>query len=159
MKRRSVPAGLTSAVVGGASVAALAPRGIRSPTSSTHRRSPRDQRVKRQIREAVCRDRGRYHQPKSGPQHITFQITANVKDDRRVVLPLPSEVPTGQTKLAVMPDPLAPENQQPAVGLTDWGSASGAQRESAIPLSAAWKRGSLRTGDRACGGGRLGGPG
>jgi hypothetical protein len=51
---------------------------------------------------------------------ITFQITADVKDDRRVVLTLPPEVPTGQMKLMVTADLVAPENQQPGMGLVDW---------------------------------------
>jgi hypothetical protein len=32
---------------------------------------------------------------------ITFRITTEIKDDRRVVLTLPSEVPTGQAELEV----------------------------------------------------------
>jgi hypothetical protein len=32
---------------------------------------------------------------------ITYRITADVKDDRRVVLTLPPEVPTGQADLVV----------------------------------------------------------
>jgi hypothetical protein len=51
---------------------------------------------------------------------ITFQITADVKDDRRVVLILPPEFPIGQTKLVVTVDPAAPENQQSGMGLADW---------------------------------------
>jgi hypothetical protein len=32
---------------------------------------------------------------------ITFRITTDIKDDRRVVLTLPPEVPTGQAELVV----------------------------------------------------------
>jgi hypothetical protein len=32
---------------------------------------------------------------------ITFRITTDIKDDRRVVLTLPSDVPTGQAELIV----------------------------------------------------------
>jgi hypothetical protein len=32
---------------------------------------------------------------------ITFRITADVKDDRRIVLTLPPQVPTGQAELVV----------------------------------------------------------
>lgn len=35
---------------------------------------------------------------------ITFRITADVKDDRRIVLTLPPEVPTGQAELVVTVD-------------------------------------------------------
>ncbi len=36
---------------------------------------------------------------------ITLRMTADVKDDRRVVLTLPPEVPTGQTELVVTVEP------------------------------------------------------
>jgi hypothetical protein len=74
------------------------------------------------LREAVCRDRtgaGTIKQ-NGGATMITFQITAEIKDDRRVVLTLPPEFPTGQTKLVVTVDPSAPENQQPRMDLADW---------------------------------------
>ena len=35
----------------------------------------------------------------------TFRMTANVKDDRRVVLTLPLEVPTGMAELVVTAEP------------------------------------------------------
>ena len=35
---------------------------------------------------------------------ITFRISTDVKDDRRVVLTLPPEVPTGQAELVVRVD-------------------------------------------------------
>jgi hypothetical protein len=35
---------------------------------------------------------------------ITFRVTAQVNDDRRVVLTLPAEVPTGQAELVVSVD-------------------------------------------------------
>jgi hypothetical protein len=51
---------------------------------------------------------------------ITFQITAEIKDDRRVVLTLPAEVPTGQTTLvvSVAPEPCGETQLQP--GILDW---------------------------------------
>lgn len=42
---------------------------------------------------------------------ITFRITTDVTDDRRVVLTLPPEVPTGQAELVVTVDSPASENQ------------------------------------------------
>jgi hypothetical protein len=56
---------------------------------------------------------------------ITFRITAEVKDDRRVVLTLPPEVPTGQAELVVTVDSPAPENKQPPrTSLADWAEAN-----------------------------------
>jgi hypothetical protein len=51
---------------------------------------------------------------------ITFQMTAEVKPDRQVVLTLPPEVPTGQTTLVVTVE--SSESNQPASpsGLADW---------------------------------------
>jgi hypothetical protein len=51
---------------------------------------------------------------------ITFEITAEVKDDRRVVLTLPPEVPTGQAKLVVTVNSPPPDNQQPRTSFADW---------------------------------------
>ncbi len=51
---------------------------------------------------------------------ITFRITTDVKDDRRVVLILPPEVPTGQAELVVTIDAPAADNKQPLAGLADW---------------------------------------
>ena len=49
---------------------------------------------------------------------ITFRITADVKDDRRVVVTLPPEVPTGHAELLVsVASPVAEE--KPA-HLADW---------------------------------------
>jgi hypothetical protein len=47
---------------------------------------------------------------------ITFRITTDIKDDRRVVLTLPAEVPTGKSELIV-------SVEQPGQGqtsLADW---------------------------------------
>ena len=44
---------------------------------------------------------------------ITFRITADVKEDRRVVLNLPAEVPTGEAELEVTVEPSSPKNKQP----------------------------------------------
>ena len=43
---------------------------------------------------------------------ITFRITADVKNDRRVVLTLPPEVPTGQAALVVTVESPAANNKQ-----------------------------------------------
>ena len=51
---------------------------------------------------------------------ITFEITADVKDDRRVVLTLPPEVPTGQAKLVVTVNSPLLDNQQPQTSFADW---------------------------------------
>jgi hypothetical protein len=50
---------------------------------------------------------------------ITFRITADVKDDRRVVLTLPPEVPTGEADLVVTIESPTPGNKQPRKGLAD----------------------------------------
>jgi hypothetical protein len=42
---------------------------------------------------------------------ITFRISADVKDDRRVVLTLPPEVPTGQADLVVTVDSQGAERE------------------------------------------------
>jgi hypothetical protein len=56
---------------------------------------------------------------------ITFRITTDVKDDRRVVLTLPPEVPTGQAELVVS---VAPQNnnksKRPRTSLADWAEAN-----------------------------------
>jgi hypothetical protein len=49
---------------------------------------------------------------------ISFRITADVKDDRRIVLTLPTEVPTGEAELLVTVDPHnASREQQRAAAL------------------------------------------
>ncbi len=56
---------------------------------------------------------------------ISFQVTTDVKDDRRVVLILPPEVPTGQTKLVVTVESPPLENKQPRTSLTAWAENNG----------------------------------
>jgi hypothetical protein len=51
---------------------------------------------------------------------ITFRITTDVKDDRRVVLTLPAEVPTGQAELVVSVESPAPGDARPSAVLADW---------------------------------------
>jgi hypothetical protein len=51
---------------------------------------------------------------------ITFRITADVKDDHRVVLTLPPQVPTGQADLVVTVESSVPDHEQPATRLPDW---------------------------------------
>jgi hypothetical protein len=51
---------------------------------------------------------------------ITFRITTDVKDDRRVVLTLPAEVPTGQAELVVTVDSPVPDKKRPRTSLAEW---------------------------------------
>ncbi len=53
---------------------------------------------------------------------ICFQIRADVKDDRRIMLTLPPEVPTGQANLVVTVESPAAEDA-PVTGLADWAEA------------------------------------
>ncbi len=55
---------------------------------------------------------------------ITFRIKADVKDDRRVVLTLPPEVPTGQAELVVTVESLGADNKQPRTSLAEWAEAN-----------------------------------
>ncbi len=55
---------------------------------------------------------------------ITFRITTDIKDDRRVLLTLPPEVPTGRAELVVSVDSSAPDNKQPRTSLADWADAN-----------------------------------
>lgn len=55
---------------------------------------------------------------------ITLRMTADVKDDRRVVLTLPLEVPTGKAELVVTVESPAPDNKQPRTSLADWAEAN-----------------------------------
>jgi len=40
---------------------------------------------------------------------ITFRVTAEVKDDRRIVLSIPPDVPLGRAELVITVAPSAPE--------------------------------------------------
>jgi hypothetical protein len=52
---------------------------------------------------------------------ITFRVSADVKDDRRVVLTLPSEVPPGKAELVVSVNPQpADHKRRPRTSLPDW---------------------------------------
>jgi len=53
-----------------------------------------------------------------------FEIIAEVKDDRRVVLTLPPEVPTGQAKLLVSVYPSQADKKRPRTSLADWTEAN-----------------------------------
>ena len=55
---------------------------------------------------------------------ITFRITTDVTDDRRIVLTLPPEVPTGHAELVVTVDSQAPEPKRPRTSLADWAEAN-----------------------------------
>jgi hypothetical protein len=54
---------------------------------------------------------------------ITFRITTEIKDDRRVVLTLPPEVPTGQAELVVTVELPVSENKPSQGGQADWAEA------------------------------------
>ncbi|HEV3006762.1 MAG TPA: hypothetical protein VGX78_19990 [Pirellulales bacterium] len=51
---------------------------------------------------------------------IMFRITTDVKADRRVVLNLPPEVPTGQTELVVTVEYDPSQNVTAGTSLMDW---------------------------------------
>lgn len=52
---------------------------------------------------------------------ITFRVLADVKDDRRVVLTLPPEVPTGEMELVVSVAAQSADHTRPArSSLADW---------------------------------------
>lgn len=56
---------------------------------------------------------------------ITFRVTTDVKEDRRIVLDLPPEVPTGQTVLVVSVasgEDAGPK--RPGTSLADWAEAN-----------------------------------
>ena len=55
---------------------------------------------------------------------ITLRLTADVQADRRVVLTLPSEVPTGLTELVVTIDSSIPPKKRPRTSLADWADAN-----------------------------------
>jgi hypothetical protein len=54
---------------------------------------------------------------------ITFRITTDVKDDRRVVLTLPPEVPTGEADLIVTVERPTVEDKRSRTSLPDWAEA------------------------------------
>ena len=55
---------------------------------------------------------------------ITVRMTADVQDDRRIVLTLPPEVPTGPTELVVTIDSPIPTHKRPRTSLADWADAN-----------------------------------
>ena len=56
---------------------------------------------------------------------ITLRITTDVKDDRRVVLTLPPEVPTGEAELVVTVAPQKNDKpKRPGTSLADWAEAN-----------------------------------
>ena len=58
---------------------------------------------------------------------ITFQITADVKEDRRVVVTLPPEAPTGLVELMVFVESSTSETSQPRTGMANWVEAQAGQ--------------------------------
>ncbi len=68
---------------------------------------------------------------------ITFRITTQVDENRRVVLTLPAEVPTGKTELVVTIDSLAANEESPSFGSADWVEVHGGRdgkQETRYPL-------------------------
>ncbi len=55
---------------------------------------------------------------------ITMQITVEIQDDRRVVLNLPPEVPTGPSDLVVTVTPQPAEKKKPRTSLAEWANAN-----------------------------------
>jgi hypothetical protein len=56
-----------------------------------------------------------------GPNMITYRISADIKDDRRVVLTLPPEVPIGKSELIVSITCEGEEGaRSPGSSLADW---------------------------------------
>ena len=55
---------------------------------------------------------------------ITVRMTADVQDDRRIVLTLPPEVPTGPAELVVTIDSSIPTNKRLRTSLADWANAN-----------------------------------
>src|SRR5207302_5766809 len=51
---------------------------------------------------------------------ITLRTRTDIKDDRRVVLNLPPEVPVGQAELVVTIEPQAPDNKPARTSLAAW---------------------------------------
>jgi hypothetical protein len=62
---------------------------------------------------------------------ITFQIRADIKDDRRIILTLPPEVPTGHANLVVTVESPTAEDAQVS-GLADWAEVR-AERNGSTP--------------------------
>jgi len=55
---------------------------------------------------------------------ITFRISTEVTDDRRVVLTLPPEVPIGQAELVVTVNSPQLDKKQPRTSLAEWAEAN-----------------------------------
>ena len=51
---------------------------------------------------------------------ITLRLTADIKDDRRLVLTLPPEVPTGHADLVITVESPQPKNKKPRTSLAAW---------------------------------------
>lgn len=56
---------------------------------------------------------------------ITLQVTVDVKDDRRVVLTLPPDVPTGPTELVVTISRQSAARKPPRTSLAEWADTNG----------------------------------
>ncbi|HEV3146883.1 MAG TPA: hypothetical protein VGZ47_23550 [Gemmataceae bacterium] len=56
---------------------------------------------------------------------ITMHLTVDVPDDRKVVVTLPPEVPTGTTELVISVASVPPGNKKPRTSLSQWAEAQG----------------------------------
>jgi hypothetical protein len=55
---------------------------------------------------------------------ITLRLTADVNADRRIVLTLPPEVPTGRADLVITVVSPQPKEKQPRTSLAAWANAN-----------------------------------
>jgi hypothetical protein len=55
---------------------------------------------------------------------ITVRITADVPNNRQVILTLPAEVPTGRAELIVTVDSSVPKLKRPRTSLAAWAEAN-----------------------------------
>src|SRR4051812_34852749 len=69
---------------------------------------------------------GRYNRKAQGvAEMITFEVSADVKADRQIVLTLPPEVPTGKAELVVtVTSATTREAKQARTSLADWADAN-----------------------------------
>jgi len=68
---------------------------------------------------------GSLHKVHEESTMITMQVTVEVTNDRRVVLTLPPEVPTGQTELIVSISPMLRGRKPARTSLAKWAEENG----------------------------------
>jgi hypothetical protein len=67
---------------------------------------------------------GRFNNALLGAIMITIRVTADVRDDRQLVLTLPPEVPVGKTELVITIDAPAEKKKPPRTSLAEWAEAN-----------------------------------